>query len=60
MALPTIADRVAHMRKTEVRNKLIKEGMEAGDLNQMAHMLHAFGAGERPNLDFDQSAAWPN
>ena len=57
MALPTIADRVAHMRKTEVRNKLIKEGMEAGDLNQMAHMLHAFGAGERPNLDFDQKCS---
>ena len=54
MELPTIQDRVAHMQKAEVRDKLIKQGMEAGDLKQMAHMLHPFGHDERPDLDFDR------
>ena len=57
MALPTIADRVAHMKKEDVRKTLIADGIEAGDLKQMAHMLHPFGHGEVPDLDFDRKSS---
>ena len=57
MALPTIADRVAHMQKAGVGNTLVKEGIEAGDLKQLAQMLHPFGHGERPDLDFDRKCS---
>ena len=60
MALPTIQDRVAAMKKPEVRAALISEGQAAGRLKQLAPMLHPFGTAERPDLDFDRKGASPN
>ena len=57
MALPTIQDRVAAMKKPEVRAALISEGQAAGDLKQLAPMLHPFGTAERPDLDFDRKGS---
>ena len=54
MALPTIADRLAAMKNDKTRANLIAEGIEAGDMKALARMLHPFGMGERPDLDFDQ------
>ncbi|XOV82871.1 MAG: amidohydrolase family protein [bacterium] len=52
MALPTIEDRVAALRNKDQRAKLIAEGIEAGDMEGLAPMLHPFGTGETPDLDF--------
>ncbi len=57
MGLPTIGDRVAAMRDEQTRKTLIEEGIEAGDLKNLAGMLHPFGIGETPDLDFDQTAS---
>jgi N-acyl-D-aspartate/D-glutamate deacylase len=57
MALPTVADRVAEMRKEKTRAKLIAEGIEAGDLRGLAGMLHPFGLNDKPNLDFEQKSS---
>ena len=57
MALPTIADRVQAMRQEATRAKLISEGIAAGDMQNLAHMLHPFGTDETPNLDFNRRAS---
>ena len=57
MALPTIADRVEAMRHEATRAKLITEGIAAGDMQKLAHMLHPFGTNETPDLDFNRRAS---
>ncbi|MCR9258843.1 MAG: amidohydrolase family protein [Pseudomonadaceae bacterium] len=57
MALPTIADRVDVLRDDIQRARLIAEGIEAGDMDGLAHMLHPFGNGETPDLDFAREAS---
>ena len=57
MALPTIADRVEAMRHEATRAKLIAEGIAAGDMQKLAHMLHPFGTNETPDLDFNRRAS---
>ncbi len=57
MALPTIADRVDAMRHEATRAKLITEGIAAGDMQKLAHMLHPFGTNETPDLDFNRRAS---
>ncbi len=57
MALPTIADRVAALSDDTTRAKLIAEGIETGEMEKLAPMLHPFGTGETPDLDFDQKAS---
>ncbi len=57
MALPTIGDRVAAMRNPKTRETLIAEGIAAGDLKGLARMLHPFGIGDTPDLDFDRKAS---
>ncbi len=57
MALPTIAARVAALRNDAQRKQLIAEGIEAGDMDKLAHMLHPFGLDETPNLDFERKAS---
>ena len=52
MALPSIEDRVNALRNETTRAKLIAEGIEAGDMKNLAHMLHPFGIDSTPNLDF--------
>ncbi|NJN51096.1 MAG: amidohydrolase family protein [Gammaproteobacteria bacterium] len=62
MALPTIADRVAALRNSATRARLIAEGIEAGDMQRLAPMLHPFGTSETPDLDLRASRAcssWP-
>ena len=54
MKLPTIADRVAHMKKEYVRKALIEEGISAGDMRGLARMIHPFGTDVTPDLDFDR------
>ena len=57
MALPTLSDRVDALRDPNTRAKLIKEGKEIGHLSRMASMLHPFGMGETPDLDFDRKSS---
>ncbi|MDB9756338.1 amidohydrolase family protein [Pseudomonadales bacterium] len=57
MALPTIADRVEAMRHEATRSTLIAEGIAAGDMQKLAHMLHPFGTNETPDLDFNRRAS---
>lgn len=57
MALPTIDDRVDVLRDDIQRARLIAEGIEAGDMDGLAHMLHPFGNGETPDLDFAREAS---
>jgi N-acyl-D-aspartate/D-glutamate deacylase len=57
MALPTIADRVDAMRNEAMRATLIAEGIAAGDMQKLAHMLHPFGTDETPDLDFNRRAS---
>ena len=57
MALPTIADRVEAMRHEATRTTLIAEGIAAGDMQKLAHMLHPFGTNETPDLDFNRRAS---
>ena len=57
MALPTIADRVDAIRHEATRAKLIAEGIAAGDMQKLAHMLHPFGTNETPDLDFNRRAS---
>ena len=57
MALPTIADRVEAMRHEATRTTLIAEGIAAGDMQRLAHMLHPFGTNETPDLDFNRRAS---
>ncbi len=54
MALPSIEDRVKAMKNEKTRATLITEGIEAGDMQTLAGMLHPFGTGARPDLDFDK------
>ena len=51
MALPSIEDRVNALRNDKTRAKLIAEGIESGEMKNLAHMLHPFGSAT-PNLDF--------
>jgi N-acyl-D-aspartate/D-glutamate deacylase len=57
MALPTIEDRVDALRNEAQRARLIAEGIEAGDMEGLANMLHPFGIGETPDLDFARQAS---
>jgi len=57
MALPTIADRVDVLRNESQRARLIAEGIEAGDMEGLAPMLHPFGNDEAPDLDFARKAS---
>ena len=57
MALPTIADRVDVLRNETSRAKLISEGIEAGDMQRLAGMLHPLGVDDTPDLDFDRKAS---
>ena len=57
MALPNIASRVDALKNPATRATLISEGMAAGDMNHLAHMLHPFGVEETPNLDFNRKAS---
>jgi len=57
MALPTIADRVEAMRHEATRAKLIAEGIASGDMHKLAPMMHPFGMGETPDLDFNRRAS---
>lgn len=57
MALPTIADRVDVLRNESQRARLIAEGIEAGDMEGLAPMLHPFGNDETPDLDFARKAS---
>ena len=51
MALPTIEDRVNALRNETTRAKLISEGIAAGDMKNIAWMLHPFGMDATPDLD---------
>jgi len=55
--LPTIADRVDVLRNETSRAKLISEGIEAGDMQRLAGMLHPLGVDDTPDLDFDRKAS---
>ena len=57
MALPNIASRVDALKNPATRATLISEGIAAGDMNHLAHMLHPFGVEETPNLDFNRKAS---
>ena len=57
MALPTIADRVAALADENTRKTLIAEGIATGEMERLASMLHPFGVGEFPDLDFDRKAS---
>ena len=57
MALPNIASRVDALKNPATRATLISEGIAAGDMNHLAHMLHPFGVAETPNLDFNRKAS---
>ena len=57
MALPTIADRVDALRDDKTRQTLITEGKETGEMDSLAAMIHPFGTGETPDLDFDRKAS---
>ena len=57
MALPTVSDRVDALRHQETRMRLIKEGKAIGHFSKMAHMLHAFGMDETPDLDFERKSS---
>ena len=57
MALPTISDRVDALRNASTRAQLIKDGIKIGHLSKMASMLHPFGMGETPDLDFDRTSS---
>ena len=57
MALPTISDRVDALRNASTRAQLIKDGIKIGHLSKMASMLHPFGMGETPDLDFDRKSS---
>lgn len=56
MALPTIAARVEAIKNPATRATLVAEGIAAGDMTQLAHMLHPFGMEDTPNLDFSRKA----
>ena len=53
MKLPSIAERVAEMKKPEVREKLISEAIEKGGFGQAARMLHPMGFGDYPDFDLE-------
>ncbi len=57
MALPSIGERVDALKDETTRARLIAEGIEAGDMERLATMLHPFGTDERPNLDFERKAS---
>jgi N-acyl-D-aspartate/D-glutamate deacylase len=57
MALPTIAARVEAIQNPATRATLVAEGIAAGDMTQLAHMLHPFGMEDTPNLDFNRNAS---
>ena len=57
MALPGVPARVEAMSHPELRQKLIDEGIAAGSMKQLAHMLHPFGVATTPNLDFDRESS---
>ena len=53
MKLPSIAERVAEMKKPEVREKLISEAIENGGFGQTARILHPMGFGDYPDYDLE-------
>ena len=53
MALPTIADRVAHMKVPANRQKLIDEAKEAKGFSLNPNQLHPLGVGENPDYDLE-------
>lgn len=53
MQLPSIAERVAEMKKPEVREKLISEAVENGGFGQTARILHPMGFGDYPDYDLE-------
>ena len=55
MKLPSIAERVAEMKKPEVREKLISEAIEKGGFGQTARMLHPMGFGDYPDYDLENT-----
>ncbi len=57
MALPSIAERVDALRDDAMRARLIAEGKASGDMKHLAPMLHPFGIGETPDLDFERKAS---
>ena len=55
MKLPSIPDRVAEMKKPEVRKKLIDEAVEKGGFGQTARILHPMGFGDYPDYDLENT-----
>ncbi len=53
MKLPSIAERVAEMKKPEVRENLISEAIENGGFGQTANILHPMGFGDYPDYDLE-------
>ncbi len=53
MKLPSIAERVAEMKKPGVREKLISEAIENGGFGQTARILHPMGFGDYPDYDLE-------
>ena len=53
MKLPSIPERVAEMKKPEVREKLISEAIENGGFGQTARILHPMGFGDYPDYDLE-------
>ena len=53
MQLPNIAARVAALKDTATRDKLVAEAKEAGGFGQVARILHPMGTGEYPDFDLD-------
>ena len=55
MKLPTISEKVAEMRKPEVRKALISEAIEKGGFGQVARILHPMGFGNFPDFDLENN-----
>ena len=55
MKLPSIADRVAEMKKPETRKKLIEEAIEKGGFGPTARILHPMGSDEFPDFDLENN-----
>ncbi len=53
MKLPNIAERVAEMKKPDVRAKLISEAKAKGGFGPTARILHPMGVGEYPDFDLE-------
>lgn len=55
MKLPSIEERVAEMKKPDVRAKLISEAIEKGGFGQVARILHPMGHGDYPDYDLENN-----